>query len=131
MIFRGRTQRFSAWLACFAILLASLAPSISHALAAVDGSTSLFDEICTASGIKSVKPGDALKSKISSPAQNNLHFEHCPFCSSHANTTGLPLSVEFQLPVLIGHDLRPVLFYQSPRSLFIWAAAQSRAPPSL
>jgi hypothetical protein len=24
----------------------------------------------------------------------------------------------------------PALFYQSPRPLFLWAAAQSRAPPA-
>jgi hypothetical protein len=131
MIFRRHTNRFTAWLACFAILLASLAPSISHALSAAKDPTGLFAEICSANGAKPIQTGDTLNSKTSSPAQKILHLEHCPFCSSHAHAMGLPPNTEFQLPLLSGHGPHPVLFYQSPRPLFIWAPAQSRAPPVL
>jgi hypothetical protein len=131
MIFRRHAQRFTAWIACFAILLASLAPSISHALSTAKESTGFFGEICSADSAKFVELGDSLGSKTSNPVQKSLHFEHCPFCSSHADTIGLLPSAGFQLPLLSGHSLKPTLYYQSPRPLFIWASARSRAPPAL
>jgi hypothetical protein len=131
MIFRQRARRFTAWIACFAILLASLAPSISHAISSAKESSGFFGEICSADGAKSVKLGNSLDSKTSTPVQKSLHFEHCPFCSSHAGAIGLPPSAGFQLPLLSGHSLKPTLFYQSPRPLFVWASAHSRAPPAL
>ena len=113
------------------ILLASLAPSISHALSAAKETAGFFGEICSVDGAKFIKLGDSPDSKTSTPAQKNLHFEHCPFCSPHAGSIGLPPSAGFQLPLLSGHSLQPTLFYQSPRPLFVWASAHSRAPPAL
>jgi len=131
MIIRQRAQRFTAWIACFAILLASFAPSISHALPAAKETAGFLGEICSADGAKFIKLGDSLGSKTSTPAQKNLHFEHCPFCSSHAGSIGLLPSAGFQLPLLSGHSLKPPLFYQSPHPLFVWTSARSRAPPAL
>lgn len=127
------TKRFAAWIACCAILMASLAPSISHALAAASNAGSFWAEICSASGIKLLKVADDAANQqasgSSSPAEKGLQFEHCPFCFTHAASFGLPPSAGFILPVVSGVPMRPSLFYQSPRPLFAWAAAQPRAPP--
>jgi hypothetical protein len=127
-------RRFTAWIACLAILLASLAPSISYALAASTSSTISEFEICSVAGLKSIKvTGKASDSrapaKPSAPAGTATHSEHCPFCFTHAGSFGLLPTAAFSIPVASRSVLPPALFYQAPRPLFIWAAAQSRAPP--
>jgi hypothetical protein len=123
MGFTLRGRRISAWIACFAILLASLAPSISHAIEAASKTGSL-DEICTVAGLKTVTavPAD-------SPAQKQLHFEHCPFCATHAGSFALPPPADLTLPVVSVFPAYPSLFYQAPHPFFVWTTAQSRAPP--
>jgi hypothetical protein len=59
-----------------------------------------------------------------------MHGEHCPFCVTHTGSIGLPPVSGFELPVVSASPVFPSLFYQSPRPLFIWAAAQSRGPPT-
>ncbi|MDC8757192.1 DUF2946 domain-containing protein [Janthinobacterium fluminis] len=125
------TRRFTAWIACFAILLAALAPSISHAIAA-DDSSSAWIEICSIAGTRFVQ-ADSDDGQPLSPAsiEQSLHFDHCPFCSAHGGAPGLPSSPMVTLPVLAGKPVLPPLYYQASRPLFVWASAQSRAPPAL
>ncbi|WP_230492367.1 MULTISPECIES: DUF2946 domain-containing protein [unclassified Janthinobacterium] len=125
------TRRFAAWIACFAILLAALAPSISQAVAnAKQESGSGWAEICSVAGIRFVQldaAGDDGKS-----AGKAMQMEHCAFCSTHAGSVGLPpTSPVLPLPVASGTAIFPALYYQSPSPLFIWSTAQSRAPPGL
>ncbi len=123
------THRFASWIACFAILMASLAPSISHAVAAAHGTPNAWMEVCTVAGSKMVM----VDVEQTAPATNeqSVHFEHCPFCLSHAGTVGLPPAADFVMPVVSGDHVLPSLFYQSSRPLFAWAVAQPRAPPAL
>lgn len=108
-----------------AILLAALAPSISHALAAADGKSSFWMEICSVNGMKLVK-ADGVPSHA--PAKHATNGEHCPFCAP-GHVAALPPSASFVLPALDGRATRPTLFYHAPRPLFVWTSAQSRAPP--
>ena len=128
------TRRFAAWIACFAILLAALAPSISQAVAsAKQESGSGWAEICSVAGIRFVQldPADdgAADGKSGGKA---MQMEHCAFCSTHAGSVGLPPTSPV-LPLLVasGTAIFPSLYYQSPAPLFIWFTAQSRAPPAL
>ena len=126
------TRRFAAWIACFAILLAALAPSISQAVAnAKQESDSGWAEICSVAGIRFVQVDDdgAADGKSGGKA---MQMEHCAFCSTHAGSVGLPPTNPV-LPLLVasGTAIFPALYYQSPSPLFIWSTAQSRAPPSL
>ena len=126
------TRRFAAWIACFAILLAALAPSISQAVAnAKQESGSGWAEICSVAGIRFVQVDDdgAADEKSGGKA---MQMEHCAFCSTHAGSVGLPPTSPV-LPLLVasGTAIFPALYYQSPSPLFIWSTAQSRAPPSL
>ncbi len=123
------TRQFAAWIACFAIVLAALAPSISQTLHAAERSNVSWLEICSAAGAKLIKVADNQSSHPGSPAKKNIHSEHCAFCSTHAGSFALPPTASFVLPVLDGADVFPALFYQSHRPLFVWTVAQSRAPP--
>ena len=126
------TRRCAAWIACFAILLAALAPSISQAVAnAKQESGSGWAEICSVAGIRFVQVDDdgAADGKGGGKA---MQMEHCAFCSTHAGSVGLPpTSPVLPLPVASGTVIFPALYYQSPSPLFIWSTAQSRAPPAL
>lgn len=124
-------RHWTAWIAAFAVLLAALAPSISQAVFASRGSPAGFGEICSVNAPKLVKVEHEGHHSSSSLAEKGLHFEHCSFCFTHAGSVGLPPAADLVLPVPIGTQPMPSLFYQSPRPLFVWATAQSRAPPSL
>jgi hypothetical protein len=128
------TRRFAAWIACFAILLAALAPSISQAVAnAKPESGSGWAEICSVAGIRFVQVLPANDGATDEKSGGKaMQMEHCAFCSTHAGSVGLPpAGPVLQLPVASGTAIFPALYYQSPAPLFIWSAAQSRAPPSL
>jgi hypothetical protein len=113
------TRRVAAWIACLAMLFAALAPSISHAMRA-----DAWTEVCSASSVKMVKvaagqgdPDDA------------RHLEHCAFCATHAAAPALLPGNAGGMPLLLGRDSYPPLFFQSPSPLAAWTHAQPRAPP--
>lgn len=128
------TRRFAAWIACFAILLAALAPSISQAVAsAKQESGSGWAEICSVAGIRFVQLVQAGDGDADEKSGGKvMQMEHCAFCSTHAGSVGLPPTSPV-LPLLVasGTAIFPSLYYQSPAPLFIWSTAQSRAPPAL
>lgn len=119
----------TAWVACFAILLVALAPSISHALAAEKAFAKEWTEICTSTGVKQVKVTDGESDKPFSSGKHDQHSEDCPFCRTHADTVGLPPTSAAIVFIPAAPQSYPFLFYQAPRPLFTWAPAQSRAPP--
>ncbi len=86
-------------------------------------------EICSTTGTKLIKVTGNQPSNHSLPTKKTLHLESCAFCSTHAGSFGLLPTTVFVLPLDKGLDLFPTLFYQSPRPLFMWTIAQSRAPP--
>jgi hypothetical protein len=124
-------HRLTVWIASFAILLAALAPSISHAVAAAQGVPNGWMEICTIEGAKLVQIDDGQPSR-STPGKGDkaTHFEHCPFCLSHAVSPALLPTADFTIPVVEGSAFLPLLFYQASHPLFAWTAAQPRAPPA-
>ncbi|UTY55912.1 DUF2946 domain-containing protein [Massilia sp. erpn] len=125
MNMNGTIRRCAAWLAFMAILFAALVPSVSRAMAPAGDSG--WTEICTMQGAKFVKVGDDGGQPSGDSAQ---HLEHCPFCFTQHDTVGLPPTPALTLHHAAGSAIYPPLFYQAPRRLFIWSAAQSRAPPA-
>jgi hypothetical protein len=121
-------QRFAAWIACCAVLLAALAPAISHALASHDVAQAWM-EICTTEGEKTIQVAAEQSPESSTPKQHNDHFEHCPFCNTNNVATGLPPGVDIVLATIEHYRVFPALFYQAPQGLFVWTPASSRAPP--
>jgi hypothetical protein len=121
------SQRITAWIAACAILLAALVPSVAMAVTKGNSGTSPWGEICSVSADTVSVAGKTAPQ----PADQAGHLKHCPFCSLHAGGAVLPPSDAVSLPAPHGAALRPALYYQSPRPLFSWAPAQSRAPPAL
>lgn len=117
-------RRLTSWIAVLAILLASLAPALSHALATATGTS--WVEICTTQGSKWIQAGEDGSER--SPASAHV-LDHCPFCSLHAPTLGLPPATLLgQLPLQLSHEV-PRAFLFAPRTLHAWLSAQPRAPP--
>jgi hypothetical protein len=146
-------RRFIAWIACVAILVASFAPSVSHALAAAGLIHSSFQPgLCSAakrvavqddgnrharhthlqqSDSVGVMPDSGSGHSSHCPA-SGMHFEHCPFCFTHAGSFALPPSETLAPLAAAACTARmPHRFYQCATPIFIWEAAQPRAPPFL
>ena len=122
------TRRFAAWIACCAMLFAALAPSVSHALSMAQGD--IWSEICSVGGSKFVKLSVDQDASAAPATEDAIHVEHCPFCATHTEPLVLPPNAGFILPLIDTQDTHPFLFFQAPRPLAIWTAAQSRAPPA-
>jgi hypothetical protein len=118
-----------AWIASLAILMAALAPAISHAVARGTGSSGSWAEICSALGAKRVRIDDAASEPRIPAAPAEHAFQHCPYCSFNAAAPGLPptSALELRLPSL--QFQAPALFLLAPATAFVWLSAQSRAPP--
>ena len=123
------TRGVAAWIACFAMLFAALAPSISHALSASRGET--WTEICSVGGTKLIKVIDGAVVTADPAEQHASHLKHCPFCAVHADSYALPPGAALSIPLLETADVVPFLFLRSPRPLPVWTGAQPRAPPAL
>ncbi len=101
MILTQKILRGISKIALFAIVFASLAPSVSHALAAQQGINSFAQEVCTSSGetitIQVVtSKGQQISTNLSvdekgsqSPASVVLHLNHCPFCTNPNTSVGI------------------------------------------
>lgn len=114
----------TTWIAILAVLMASLAPSVSHALGLSNGAS--WIEVCTAQGSK-WQQSDSDDSR-SAPAAAHV-LEHCPYCSIHAPALGLPPVPEVVPLSLDLKDEFPLAFLAAPRTLHAWVSAQPRAPP--
>lgn len=120
-------QRLHIWIACFAILLNALVPSISHAVNAFQSRDALSD-ICSAEGARYVAPDGSPVRK--SPLDTALHhMAHCPCCVSDASAPPLPPRVASLLPLTRQSHFFPSLSYRSPAPLFAWSQSHPRAPP--
>lgn len=116
-------RRITSWIAALAVLLAALAPAVSHALGSRLGAS--WVEVCTLAGSKWVQPGED-----SAPAGAQV-VEHCPYCTLHSPAIGMPPAPPADVPVLVAGPFVPPAFLAAPRTLHAWASAQPRAPPVL
>jgi hypothetical protein len=130
-LFNGKRSRLVSWIACLAMLVAALAPALSHALSPVGhaAETANAVEVCTMAGMQLVML-DADGGKIKTPLHKSAAMADCPYCASHANAIGLRPNCSPVLSSLAPIALAPALFYQAARPLYAWAPAQSRAPPA-
>lgn len=132
-------------MACFAILLNALAPSISHAMAALHAGPGVPAtwEICRAPGSSMQTDGDHALLGVGkfgaelTPALSLKHADHqsmamadCAYCVPHAGTFALPPPSHEGFGLKDGQALRPYLFYHAPQPLLALTAAPPRGPPS-
>jgi Protein of unknown function (DUF2946) len=122
-------DRWARWVALLALMLATLAPSIAHALHHARGATIPWSQLCSATGNKRAVFEQSLDGS-GSTLQTDA-FEHCPFCALHLGGWAPPPTA----PALaLRADLRAAATPARPqpqRRRFAWLAAPSRAPPLL
>lgn len=119
-------KRLLGWIACFAMLLNALAPSVSHAVAAGSGLPPWLTDFCTADGgVPSPLPS-ALPSSGGAP---QLHLDHCPYCLTHAGSFALPTGCADAFAAAASGTGMPRPLLPAPHSPHAWTALLPRAPP--
>jgi len=132
--------RFINKIALFAIVFASLAPSVSHALQANNGG-GFAQEICSSNGTKIIIPvvttkGEQLAVELTikqapAPKSLDMHLEHCPFCGSGAVAAALP-SHHVEIIALLEDTAQKTAEYAAPVfTSHTYVSPPSQAPPSL
>lgn len=127
MILLRRIRHLGSWLAVLAILVASLAPTLSQAFGT--GAAQGWIEVCSAAGSRWIASDAGVSD--TAPATSDEHpLAHCPYCHIHADG-GLPAPGDALTLLLQGlSEARPPAFLQAPRTLHAWLSAQPRAPPA-
>jgi hypothetical protein len=128
------STRLASWIAIAAIVFSALAPTIAHAFPAKNTPQTLWQELCTAQGTKLIQSTDVAGDQQQIPVQNNagIHFEHCPYCFSHAGSVGLPPATAAFVFVATGQSAQFAASYIAPVLPFYHQSANpSQAPPSL
>ncbi len=126
--FRRRLRAFT-WTALIAAFGLALVPTLSHALAFAQAGKNALVEICTPQGMQLVSAAEAALDD-NSPLVDTSHLEHCPYCAQGAGALGVPTEpLTAQFAPMVGAE-PPALFLHAPRTLFAWAVAQPRGPPS-
>jgi hypothetical protein len=127
-----KNKLITVWIACFAILLNTLVPSIASALAVNNGNSPSWAEICSTANPVASTPSAINKVPATSSEIGDQHSaKHCPFCLPHAGNFALPPAIIPCCAVAAGHDVFPPLYYQAPSLLFSWVSASPRGPPQL
>lgn len=136
---RKLQRAVAAWLAMFAVVIASVAPAISHAFAQpatashaqihvdADGAP---EDLCSTDAEPDADTGHAHAGGHGPASSPALHLEHCPFCHLHADALQVPVVAVPILPTA-SRPARPLLFFLAPSLLHAWRSAQPRAPPAV
>lgn len=126
---RKRLRSF-AWLALLAMLAMALMPTVSHALALAKAPPGGWTEVCTPQGAQWVAlDGSPIGETV--PAGGADHQLDCPYCRPASSLVGLLPTAPLQWQLPIAGNAAPPLFFHAARTLFAWASAQPRGPPSL
>ena len=118
-------RHLSHWIAVFAVVMSSVAPTVSQAVSLAQHGQGISLEVCTTTGVKMTQIID-----ISDADESAQASVQCPLCVVHGNYA-LPLNHELSFAKPVNNNIYPQLFYQSPKPLFAWVALPSRAPPTL
>ena len=116
--------RLATWAAFVAILMAALAPTLSHALASRGDAG--WVEVCTAEGSRWVQgsgPGEP-----AAPAGTHA-LDHCGYCTLHNDDPALPTAGQQAEAVPAAAHALPIAFLRAARTAHAWVSAQPRAPP--
>ena len=147
MKIKSASWRWTIWIACFAVLMNALAPSISHAMTAASSKRGVPAtwEICRADANSkaAAMPGqpelvvvgalantmaDTMAKKITESTSADM--DDCGYCLPHGGSVSLMPSTITGLGLMGGHALRPFLFYRAPQPLLALSAAPPRGPPA-
>lgn len=128
--------RLTLWIACFAILVNALAPSIAQTLSVLRGDSMAWS-ICSTNNTKNISRvlsrldarayANAIKPAEKSKTSTAMD---CAYCLPHVDTSTLLSSLMSGLGIFTGHELRPLLFYHAPQPMLALSAARPRGPPA-
>ena len=129
-------------IALFAIVFASLAPSVSHASNAKNGNNSFFtQQICSSSGKKisiqvQTTKGQQLAidfavKQTPKPQNIAMHLEHCPFCGGHFSAATLPASNSVMIAQLAATAQKAAEYVTPVFASHTYVSPPAQAPPSL
>lgn len=124
-------SRTARCLLILSLLLATLAPALSQALAAARGDVAAWSQICRSS-LVSPRAGASVVASKAAAEKESLHglFEHCPFCGLHVQVIAPPpTAVPMALRLNLRHEL-PERFLSAAVTAHAWAPALARGPPS-
>lgn len=130
-----RLRHLTIWLACLALLFNGLLPAMAGGMVGniSVGSQPGVVEVCSVDGVKLIDAvtGKLIKLVAGKSAQDKQHMAaHCAYCLPHAGHDFVLPGSFACLPQGNLAEAAPLLFYQSPHTLFIWTAAQPRGPPA-
>ena len=117
------------WIACIAIFLATLAPTVSRALTVASGLAVPSLEICSVAGGMTMLPA-TLSTDAPDTSKGSMRMGDCPCCSMHADTLSVPPTSLVLASGELITGLLPELFYQSAAPRFAWTPVQPRGPPA-
>jgi Protein of unknown function (DUF2946) len=130
-------------IALFAIVFASLAPSISHAVAAQKGTNSFTQEVCSTNGKKITiqvitTKGQQFVAELStknnsenSPKSINHHLEHCPFCANPSTDVAMEPPHAPMIAILEAEAQLITVVSQVVLTRFSVLPPPAQAPPAL
>jgi len=129
-------------IALFAIVFASLAPSISHALAAKQGLNTFVQEICRPNGevikievvtTKGQQLLTELNTEQPTTSSTNMlhHLDHCPFCSNPITGHAIAPSHAVIVAALAAQAQQLAVDTQTVLPHFSVLPPPAQAPPAL
>lgn len=127
----ARVRRLTASIALLAMLLAALAPTITHALASAGVLAPSLLEVCTVGGPRTLAPATdlALAAQATDAPQTTVFQDHCPFCLPIMDRLGPPPAASvhfFDAESGLAPPDAQALFFRS----HLAAAPWPRGPPS-
>jgi len=124
----GRLSRSIRWAALLALMLATLAPGVAHALRHLRGETMPWSQLCSATGSKRLVFEWQADDTGSSPRAHTFE-QHCAACLLHqGDGAAPPIAAGIVLRNELGSAL-PALRALEPRPPSPWYRAPPRAPP--
>lgn len=136
-----KLSRLANRVALFAIVFASLAPSISHALQANSG-TGFVQEICTTNGKKITiqvitTQGKQLATELTAQTSSDKtptgiqhHLQHCPFCANTSTDAAIQAPHTLIIAILTEEAQQIAANSQAFLPRFSALPPPAQAPPS-
>jgi Protein of unknown function (DUF2946) len=120
-------QRVTAIFAIFAMLFVALMPTVSRAVALINGDATMFQTLCASGSVKLVM----VDARASDPAhQLAKHMESCGYCVAFGHDAALlPTPNSDDMPLMAYRHEMPARFYSAAPKLHAWSNSQARAPP--
>ncbi|WP_277039220.1 DUF2946 domain-containing protein [Caballeronia mineralivorans] len=117
-------RKIGSILGLLAILMATLAPTVSQSLSADQRFDAVSGAICSAQG------GSGIEDPANSPSpEKAVHWQACGYCGLLAHMPVLPSAIPEFAPTSWAVQSTAVPPFRTIRRVFPFAAAQPRAPP--